>query len=117
MRRMVLLASIMILAMVIIGGMGNIFGVVLSAVVLTLIPERLREFENLRMLLFGGCLVLIMIYAWIPRELAHSSRCTPCVMSAQVPIKDLHRNVPRATLLRRVLNRTHWLRFSCRGFC
>lgn len=58
----VLLTSITILAMVIIGGMGNIFGVALGAVLLTLIPERLREFENLRMLLFGVCLVLVMIY-------------------------------------------------------
>jgi branched-chain amino acid transport system permease protein len=68
----VLMTSIMILAMVIIGGMGNIFGVVLGAVVLTLIPERLREFENLRMLLFGGSLVLIMIYR--PQGLFPSSR-------------------------------------------
>ena len=68
----VLLTSIMILAMVIIGGMGNIFGVVLGAVALTLIPERLREFEDLRMLLFGGCLVLIMIYR--PQGLFPSTR-------------------------------------------
>ena len=68
----VLLTSIMILAMVIIGGMGNIFGVVLGAVALTLIPERLREFEDLRMLLFGVCLVLIMIYR--PQGLFPSSR-------------------------------------------
>ena len=58
----VLLTSITILAMVIIGGMGNIFGVILGAVLLTLIPERLREFQDLRMLLFGMALVLIMIF-------------------------------------------------------
>ena len=58
----VLLTSITILAMVIIGGMGNIYGVILGAVLLTLIPERLREFQDLRMLLFGVALVLIMIY-------------------------------------------------------
>jgi len=68
----VLLTSIMILAMVIIGGMGNIFGVVLGAVALTFIPERLREFEDLRMLLFGGCLMLIMIYR--PQGLFPNSR-------------------------------------------
>ena len=68
----VLMTSITILAMVIIGGMGNIFGVVLGAVALILIPERLREFEDLRMLLFGGCLVLIMIYR--PQGLFPSSR-------------------------------------------
>lgn len=68
----VLLTSIMILAMVIIGGMGNIFGVVLGAIALTLIPERLRDFEDLRMLLFGGSLVLIMIFR--PQGLFPSSR-------------------------------------------
>ncbi len=68
----VLLTSIMILAMVIIGGMGNIAGVVVGAVALTLIPERLREFEDLRMLLFGGALVLIMIYR--PQGLFPNSR-------------------------------------------
>ncbi len=68
----VLITSITILAMVIIGGMGNIFGVVVGAVALILIPERLREFEDLRMLLFGACLVLIMIYR--PQGLFPSSR-------------------------------------------
>ena len=68
----VLLTSIMILAMVIIGGMGNVAGVVVGAVALTLIPERLREFEDLRMLLFGGALVLIMIYR--PQGLFPNSR-------------------------------------------
>ena len=68
----VLLTSIMILAMVIIGGMGNIAGVVVGAVALTLIPERLREFEDLRMLLFGSALVLIMIYR--PQGLFPNSR-------------------------------------------
>ena len=37
-----------------------------------MIPERLREFEDLRMLLFGACLVLIMIYR--PQGLFPSSR-------------------------------------------
>lgn len=68
----VLLTSIMILAMVIIGGMGNIAGVAVGAVALTLIPERLREFEDMRMLLFGGALVLIMIYR--PQGLFPNSR-------------------------------------------
>jgi len=58
----ILLTSITILAMVLIGGMGNIWGVVIGAILLIFIPERLREFENLRMLLFGGAMALIMIY-------------------------------------------------------
>ncbi len=58
----VILTSITILAMVLIGGMGNIWGVVIGAILLIIIPERLREFENLRMLLFGASMALIMIY-------------------------------------------------------
>lgn len=68
----ILLVSITILAMVIIGGMGNIFGVILGAVLLIMIPERLREFADLRMLLFGLSLVLIMIYR--PQGLFPSAR-------------------------------------------
>ncbi|MDA7947739.1 MAG: branched-chain amino acid ABC transporter permease [Hyphomicrobiaceae bacterium] len=67
-----LLTSITILAMVLIGGMGNIWGVVIGAVLLILIPERLREFENLRMLLFGASMALIMIYR--PQGLFPSAR-------------------------------------------
>jgi branched-chain amino acid transport system permease protein len=58
----ILLTSITILAMVLIGGMGNIFGVAIGAVLLIMIPERLREFANLRLLLFGAAMALIMIY-------------------------------------------------------
>lgn len=58
----ILLTSITILAMVLIGGMGNVLGVAIGATLLVMIPERLREFENLRMLLFGLSMALIMIY-------------------------------------------------------
>jgi len=57
----VLITSITILAMVLIGGMGNVLGVAFGAVALILLPERLREFENLRLLLFGIAMTLIMI--------------------------------------------------------
>ena len=57
----VLLTSITILAMVLIGGMGNVLGVAFGAVALIMLPERLREFENLRLLLFGMAMTLIMV--------------------------------------------------------
>ncbi|WP_434778602.1 ABC transporter permease subunit [Neisseria sp. Ec49-e6-T10] len=72
-----LMESIMILAMVVLGGMGNIWGVILGAVVLTFLPELLREVsdpvqqmifgktllekDNLRMLLLGLTLVAMML--------------------------------------------------------
>ena len=73
-----LMESVMILCMVVLGGMGNIAGVILGAVLLTLTPELLRAVinplqrelfgrmvvdpENLRMLLFGLAMILIMLF-------------------------------------------------------
>ncbi|MEO8303660.1 MAG: ABC transporter ATP-binding protein [Betaproteobacteria bacterium] len=74
----VLVESIMVLSMVVLGGMGNVFGVILGAVLLSFVPEVLRytvepvqralfgrmliEPEVIRMLLFGLALVLMMLY-------------------------------------------------------
>ena len=73
----VLNESIIILTMVVLGGMGNIKGVILGAIILTFVPELLRTWvedvqkslfntillpkENARMLLFGMAMVLMMI--------------------------------------------------------
>lgn len=53
--------SINILVMVVIGGAGNILGVVFGAVFFVILPERFREFEHLRLLFFGLALILLMI--------------------------------------------------------
>ncbi|MBI3312779.1 MAG: branched-chain amino acid ABC transporter permease, partial [Candidatus Omnitrophica bacterium] len=45
--------SVMVLAMVVLGGLGNIFGAILGAFILSLLPEFLRGFDTYRMLLFG----------------------------------------------------------------
>jgi branched-chain amino acid transport system permease protein len=57
--------SALILAIVVLGGMGSTLGVVLAAIVLTLLPEVLREFSQYRIVLFGGLMVLMMV--WRPR--------------------------------------------------
>ncbi|WP_269532414.1 ABC transporter ATP-binding protein [Chitinimonas sp. BJYL2] len=73
----ILMESIVVLAMVVLGGMGHIPGVILGAVLLFLTPEVLRDVvnplqdkligervvnpENLRMLLFGIALILVML--------------------------------------------------------
>ncbi|MEP6996185.1 MAG: ABC transporter ATP-binding protein [Betaproteobacteria bacterium] len=73
-----LFESIIVLAMVVLGGMGNIPGVVLGAVLLTLLPEVLRytmeplqqglfgrvliDAETIRLLVFGIALVAIMLF-------------------------------------------------------
>ena len=71
-----LIESVMVLAMVVLGGMGHIPGVILGAVLLSILPEALRygvgplqtalfgkplvDPESLRMLVFGLALVLVM---------------------------------------------------------
>lgn len=59
--------SAIILAIVVLGGMGSQTGLVLAAAVLVLLPEIFRDFAELRLLLFGGAMVLIMI--WRPQGL------------------------------------------------
>jgi branched-chain amino acid transport system permease protein len=59
--------SAIILAIVVLGGMGSQVGVICAAMVLILLPELARDFAEFRMLLFGGAMVLIMI--WRPRGL------------------------------------------------
>ncbi len=73
-----LLESVMVLAMVVLGGMGNIGGVILGAILLTVLPEALRftveplqmavfgrkivDPETIRMLIFGLALILVMLF-------------------------------------------------------
>lgn len=72
-----LMESVMILCMIVLGGMGNIPGVILGAVLLTVLPEALRYIgdlqrawighvvvdpADLRMLLFGFALILMMLF-------------------------------------------------------
>ena len=54
--------SAMILAMVVLGGMGSILGVIIAALALKLLPEYLRAFAEYRMLVFGAVMVLMMIF-------------------------------------------------------
>lgn len=54
--------SIEILVMVVLGGMGSIFGSVISASVLTALPELLREFSDFRMIVYSLLLVVVMIF-------------------------------------------------------
>jgi branched-chain amino acid transport system permease protein len=93
----VLVESVMVVAMVVLGGMGNIWGVILGALLLSFVPEVLRwtvepaqqalfgrmliEPEIVRMLVFGFALVLVMLFrpagllpsAVRKRELTHDA--------------------------------------------
>ena len=64
--------SVMLMAMVVIGGVGSTSGVVVAAVLLTLLPEAIRFVNNYRLLVFGGLLVLVIRLA--PGGLAGMTR-------------------------------------------
>lgn len=63
----VFLESAIILAIVVLGGMGSQFGVILAAIAVTILPELAREFSEYRMLIFGAAMVLMMV--WRPQGL------------------------------------------------
>lgn len=63
----VFLESAIILAIVVLGGMGSQLGVVLAAIAVTILPELAREFSEYRMLIFGAAMVLMMV--WRPQGL------------------------------------------------
>ena len=64
--------SAIILAIVVLGGMGSQLGIILAAVVMILLPELMREFSEYRMLMFGALMVLMMI--WRPQGLLPMQR-------------------------------------------
>lgn len=52
--------SVMFIAIVVLGGSGNVPGVILGAIAIAYIPERLRGFSEYRVLAFGAALVIMM---------------------------------------------------------
>ena len=52
--------SITILAMVVVGGLGSTVGVVVGALLLTLMPELFRFVNDYKLLVYGGLLLLVM---------------------------------------------------------
>lgn len=64
--------SAIILAIVVLGGMGSIPGVIIAALTLRMLPEALRDFQEYRILIFGAIMVVMMI--WRPAGLIKSKR-------------------------------------------
>lgn len=62
--------SISILVFVVLGGIGNIRGSVIAAVVLTLLPEVLRSLNDYRMLIYSIVLILMMLFSSSPQMIA-----------------------------------------------
>ncbi|PZX31859.1 high-affinity branched-chain amino acid transport protein (ABC superfamily, membrane) [Cupriavidus phytorum] len=64
--------SALVLAVVVLGGMGSQLGVILAAILLTVLPEVARGFAEYRMLIFG--LVMVLMMMWRPQGLLPASR-------------------------------------------
>src|SRR5215472_8679255 len=61
-----------ILAMVIVGGMGTLIGPVFGAILLTVLPEVLRSFGDLRLVVYGAALTFVVLF--MPGGLAQAAR-------------------------------------------
>ena len=59
--------SIDILVFVVLGGMGNILGSVISATVLYVLPEAMRGLADYRMILYAVVLIVVMLCTWSPK--------------------------------------------------
>jgi len=73
--------SVILFAIVILGGMGSIPGIIVAAGALMILPELLRGFVEYRMLFFGAAMVLMMIFRpqglWPSRRWARRLKATP----------------------------------------
>jgi branched-chain amino acid transport system permease protein len=82
--------SVEILVMVVLGGMGSMLGSVVSATVLTILPEALRAFSDYRMVAYAVVLIIVMIFR--PQGLLGSydfsmSRVIERIMNGDFPWK------------------------------
>ena len=64
--------DLFVLAIVVLGGMGSQFAVILAAVLLVVSRELMRDFNEYSMLMLGGLMVLMMI--WRPQGLLPMTR-------------------------------------------
>lgn len=68
--------SINILVFVVLGGMGNILGSVISATVLYILPEAMRGLQDYRMIIYAVVLIVVMLFTWSPKMKEVSSVVT-----------------------------------------
>jgi branched-chain amino acid transport system permease protein len=56
------IVSVVVVTMVILGGMDNVFGVIIGAILLTILPEKFRAFEDFRLLIYGMIVVTMLMF-------------------------------------------------------
>ncbi len=66
--------SILVLVFVVLGGIGNIRGSIIAAVILTALPEMLRFLSDYRMLIYSIVLIVMMLLNWAPKALEYRER-------------------------------------------
>ena len=66
--------SILVLVFVVLGGIGNIRGSMIAAVVLTVLPELLRGLSDYRMLIYAVVLITMMLFNWAPAAIEWRKR-------------------------------------------
>ena len=69
--------SILVLVFVVFGGLGNMFGSIVAAAALTILPEALRGFATYRMLIYAIVLILVMLATNSPRLKAMLAKLIP----------------------------------------
>lgn len=79
--------SIMILIFVVLGGIGNIRGSIIGAVVLTLFPELMRSLQDYRMLVYAIVLIGMMLFSWSPKARDFREKYSPKRLLAQKKAK------------------------------
>jgi branched-chain amino acid transport system permease protein len=75
--------SFTILAMVIVGGMGTLIGPVCGAILLTVLPELLRGIGDLRLIVYGVAVMLVVLF--MPGGIAEAARLTAARFRARMP--------------------------------
>lgn len=80
--------SVLILVFVVLGGIGNIWGGMIAAALLTILPEALRQFSDYRMLVYSIVLILVMIATYNPTIKSRISGFWKRIKPAGKPDKD-----------------------------
>ncbi|MCM1121565.1 MAG: branched-chain amino acid ABC transporter permease [Eubacterium sp.] len=80
--------SILILVFVVLGGIGNIRGSIIAAVLLTLLPEVLRALSDYRMLIYAVVLIAMMIFNWSPNAIFFRKRLKQRIMAGRKTDKE-----------------------------
>lgn len=76
--------SILVLVFVVLGGIGNIRGSMIAAVLLTVLPEVLRGLSDYRMLIYAVVLIAMMLFNWAPAAIDWRAKVKAKLQSKKV---------------------------------